>query len=218
MPSTTRQESNAPRKRAPSRKVQENACKPQDRPIKRAKTKKTRVSPKSPSPASPLSKSVSEPGPPSEIDVSDVQFTVATSCILNTLEFLADSDIVKLDEFSYRTWNTKCIRKLVKAGEDGDFDADWISGRAVISARGVAKANALSIVIEDENEWTKVETFVERWMKEGKQEIVVKLTGTWRKKKGNVLQDDDDEQPGGKPKATVWTRHRRHFMFLYANV
>jgi major membrane immunogen (membrane-anchored lipoprotein) len=74
----------------------------------------------------------------------------------------------------------------------------------VISARGVAKANALSIVIEDENEWRKVETFIERWMKEGKREIVVKLTGTWRKKKGNILLDDDDEQCVGKPnKATV---------------
>jgi hypothetical protein len=203
MPPTARHESNAPRKRAPSRKVQENACKPQSQLFKRAKTRTRHVSPKSPSPASPTSKNVSEPDLSIEIDVSDVQFTVATSCMLNTYEFLADSDIVKLGEFSYRTWNTKCIRKLVKAGEDGDFDADWVSGRAVISARGVAKANALSIVIEDENEWRKVETFVERWMKEGKREIVVKLTGTWRKKKGNVLLDDDDEQCGGKPKATV---------------
>jgi len=199
----TRQESNAPRKRAPSRKVQENASKQQDRRIKRAKTQKKRVTSKSPSPRSPTSKTASESEPPIEIDVSDVQFTVATSCILNTHEFLADSDIVKLGEFSYRTWNTKCIRKLVKAGEDGDFDADWVSGRAVISARGVAKANALCIVIEDENEWRKVETFVKRWMKEGKREIVVKLTGMWRKKKGNVLLDDDDEQCMGKPKATV---------------
>ena len=149
---------------------------------------------------------MSESEPPSELDVSDCQFTVATSCMLKTLEFMADSDIVKLGEFGYRTWYTKCIRKLVKAGEDEDFNAKWVSGRAVISARGIAKANALSIVIEDETEWRKVKTFVERWIKEGKQEIIVKLTGTWRKKKGNIILDDDDEQRVGKPRTTVCTQ------------
>ena len=122
----------------------------------------------SPSPAPSTSPAMSESELPGEIDVSNVQFTLSTSCILNAHEFLADSDIVKLEEFSYHTWNTKCIRKFAKAGEDGDFDTDWISGRAVISARGVTKANHLSIIIEDENGWRKVEKFVERWMKECK--------------------------------------------------
>ena len=40
-------------------------------------------------------------------------------------------------------------------------------------------------------------------MKECKREIIVKLTATWRKKKGNVFVDVDDEQETGKPKATV---------------
>jgi hypothetical protein len=123
--------------------------------------------------------------------------------MLNTHEFLADSDIVKLDEFGYTNWITKCIRKLAKAGTDGDFETDWVSGRAVISARGVTKANHLTIVIEDVYGWIKVEKFVERWMKESKREILVRLTGTWRKKKGNVFVDVDDEQETGKPKATV---------------
>jgi hypothetical protein len=123
--------------------------------------------------------------------------------MLNTHEFLADSDIVKLGEFIYQTWIIKCIRKLAKAGEDGDFETDWDNGRAVISARGVTKANHLSVVIEDENGWRKVEKFVEHWMKEFKREIVVKLTGTWRKKKGNIFVNEDDEQDVGRPKATV---------------
>ena len=88
--------------------------------------------------------------------------------MLNTHEFLADSDIVKLGEFIYQTSIIKCIRKLAKAGEDGDFETDWVNGRAVISARGVTKANHLSVIIEDENGWRKVEKFVERWMKECK--------------------------------------------------
>ena len=41
--------------------------------------------------------------------------------MLNTHEFLADSEIVKLGEFNYQMWIVKCIRKLAKAGEDGDF-------------------------------------------------------------------------------------------------
>ena len=204
MPSTTRHASNAPRKRAPSRKVQENANKPQGRPRKRAKTQKKPVNSTPPSPASSTSKTVSEPELPSEIDVSDVQFTLSTSCILNAHELLADSDIVKLGEFSYHAWNTKCIRKLAKAGEEGDFDMDWVNGSAVISARGITKANHLSIIIEDESGWKKAEKFVERWMKEFKREIVVKLTGTWRKKKGNVFIDENDEQDTGKPKAMVY--------------
>ena len=40
-------------------------------------------------------------------------------------------------------------------------------------------------------------------MKEFKGEILVRLTGTWRKKKGNVFVDVDDEQETGKPKATI---------------
>ena len=203
MPSTTRHTSNAPRKRAPSRKIQENANKPQGRPRKRAKTQKPPCNSSSSSPAPSVAKSVSDSELPSEIDVSDVQFTVSTTCMLNTHEFLADSDIVKLNEFSYTNWITKCIRKLAKAGEDGDFETDWVSGCAVISARGVTKANHLTIVIEDVYGWRKVEKFVERWMKEFKREILVRLTGTWRKKKGNVFVDVDDEQETGKPKATV---------------
>src|SRR5579859_4670095 len=187
MPSTTRHASNAPRKRAPSRKVQENTNRPQGRPRKRAKTQKPLCNSLSSSPAPSVAKLVSDSELPSEIDVSDVQFTVSTTCMLNTHEFLADSDIVKLDEFGYTNWITKCIRKLAKAGTDGDFETDWVSGRAVISARGVTKANHLTIVIEDVYGWIKVERFVERWMKEFKREILVRLTGTWRRRKETFL-------------------------------
>src|SRR5579859_539948 len=203
MPSTTRHTSKAPRKRGPTRKVRENMNKPQGPPRKCAKTQKLPRNSTSASPAPSVAKSVSDSELPSEIDVSDVQFTVSTTCMLNTHEFLADSDIVKLDEFGYCNWITKCIRKLAKAGQDGDFETDWVSGRAVISARGVTKANHLTIVIEDVYGWRKVEKFVERWMKEFKREILVKLTGTWRKKKGNIFVDGDNEQEMGKPKATV---------------
>src|ERR1700694_1645451 len=131
-PSTTRNASKAPRKRAPSRKVQENTNKPQGQPRKRAKSDKKSVNSTSLSPVPSVSKTVSESPPLREIDVSDIQFTVSTCCMLNTSEFLADSDIVKLGEFSYRMWNVKCIRKLGKAGEDGDFETEWVNGRAML--------------------------------------------------------------------------------------
>ena len=137
MPSTTRHASNAPRKRAPSRKI----------PRKRAKTQKPPCNSSSSSPAPSVAKSVSDSELPSEIDVSDVQFTISTTCMLNTHEFLVDSDIVKLNEFSYTNWITKCIRKLAKAGEDSDFNMNWISGCAVISARGVTKANQTTFLL-----------------------------------------------------------------------
>ena len=92
-------------------------------------------------------------------------------------------------------------QKACKGRRGRRFETDWVSGRAVISARGVTKANHLTIVIEDVYGWRKVEKFVERWMKEFKREILVRLTGTWRKK--NVFVDVDDEQETGKPKATV---------------
>ena len=94
-------------------------------------------------------------------------------------------------------------QKACKGGGDGDFETDWDNRRAVVSARGVSKANHLSIIIEDENGWQKVERFVERWMKEYRREIVVKLTVTWRKKKGNAFMDEDDEQDMGKSKPKV---------------
>src|SRR5438552_6591522 len=90
------------------------------------KLRKKPVNSTYPPPAPSTSKTTSESEPPIEIDISDVQFTLSTSCILNAQEFLADLDIVKLGEFSYHTWNTKCIRKLAKVGEDGDFDTDWV--------------------------------------------------------------------------------------------
>jgi len=93
--------SNAPRKRASSHKVQENVNKPQGRSRKCMKTQKKPINLIPLSSASSTSKTVSEPELPSEIDVSNVQFTLSTSCILNVHEFLADSDIVKLEKFSY---------------------------------------------------------------------------------------------------------------------
>ena len=111
MPSTTCHTSNTPRKCAPSRKVQENMNKPQSQLRKHVKTQKKYVNSTSLSPAPSTPKTMSESEPPGEIDVSYVQFTLSTICILNVHEFLTNSDIVKLGEFSYHMWNTKCIRK-----------------------------------------------------------------------------------------------------------
>jgi hypothetical protein len=138
------------------------------------------------------------------IDVSDHQYTLSTCCMLNKDEFLHDSDYLKLREWSYNAWNIQCIRKLEKASESSGFDPEWVSGRAVISARGVVKANALAIAVDDDTCWKKVERFVESWMKQGKQEITVKLTTQWKKKKGNMELPDDDEENAMKPKNVVW--------------
>ena len=67
-------------------------------------------------PTRPTPKNMSESEPPSEIDVSNAQFTVATSCMLNILEFLADLNIMKLGKFRYLE---AC--KDVKVQQDGSY-------------------------------------------------------------------------------------------------
>jgi hypothetical protein len=59
---------------------------------------------------------------PPEIDVSDVQFTISTTCILDADEFFVDSDIVKFCGFRRYDWDTNCIPKLTKVGDDGDCE------------------------------------------------------------------------------------------------
>ena len=194
MPPATRNVSKQPRKRQSSVKARENAEIAVKPPPKRVKKKKSsEIRPRSLKPPS-SSDSDSDIESIRSIDVSDHQYTLSTCCMLNKDEFLQDSDYLKLREWSYNAWNVQCIRKLEKASELSGFDPEWVSGRAVISARGVAKANALAIAVDDDTCWKKVERFIESWMKQGKQEITVKLTTQWKKKKGNIeLLDDDDE-------------------------
>ena len=71
-----------------------------------------------------------------------------------------------------------------------------MSEQAVISTKGVAMRDHLKFCIEDDSAWKKVETGVERWMRENKKEIRVKLTVVYNKKRGtvNVSSEDEDSE------------------------
>ena len=64
--------------------------------------------------------------------------------------------------------------------------------KAVISSKSIRIADNLSIEVEDENGWRKVEKGVERWMLQNK-EIIVKLTILYRKTGGTNAESSDDE-------------------------
>ena len=203
MPAVTRNESKKPRNRIPSAKARENSKNNQRLSIKRAKSIKTRTPPPPQSESSSSSRLESDNEGNISIDISGQKYTLSTCCILNKEEIFQDSDILRLDEFSWHMWNVQCIRKLQKAADNGGFETEWVNGRAVITARGIAKANGLGIAVEDESGWRKVENFLEDWMKKGKQDITVKLMAQWKKKKGNDDVQEDGHIYAEKPKAMI---------------
>ena len=59
-------------------------------------------------------------------------------------------------------------------------------------------ADSLSIEVDDENGWRKVEKGVERWMLQSKKEIIVKLTILYKKTGGTNAESSDDDTPSSK--------------------
>jgi len=70
---------------------------------------------------------------------------------------------------------------------------EWVSGLAVISSKGTRICDSLSIEVEDESGWKKVEKGVERWMMQNKKEIVVKLTVVYKRVGGMAVESSEDE-------------------------
>ena len=109
-----------------------------------------------------------------------------------------DSDFVRLSEFSFRQFETSAIRKLTKATEEGKTSFEWMSGKAVISSKSMRIADSLSIELDNENGWRKVEKGVECWMLQSKKEIIVKLTILYKKTGGTNAESSDDDTPSSK--------------------
>jgi len=131
-------------------------------------------------------------------DVSNEIFVLQKSCMLGSTPIIEDSDFVRLGEFSFRQFETSAIRKLTKATEEGKTSFEWISGKAVISSKSMRIADSLSIEVEDENGWRKVEKGVERWMLQSKKEIIVKLTILYKKSGVTNAESSDDEALSSK--------------------
>src|SRR4030095_6382688 len=110
MVTTTRKASNAPRKRFPSRKVEENAEKPAPRPKKRAK-----VPPIVNSDDILEDTSTDDEGPVLDAieapeDVSMQEYTLAVSLMLEEISIYADTSFYKLSEFKYRKFKEDSIK------------------------------------------------------------------------------------------------------------
>ena len=68
----------------------------------------------------------------------------------------------------------------------------------MISAKIIVIHNHLKFNVEDDYGWRKVETGVERWMRENKKEIKVKLMMMYKKKRGIIAVSSEDEDGGVK--------------------
>jgi len=73
------------------------------------------------------------------------------------------------------------------------LETNFISGQAVISAKGVPIREHIKIVVEDENGWKKVEQGVEAWMHQKRVDIRVMLMHTYSSIKGRMSENSDVE-------------------------
>ena len=129
------------------------------------------------------------------VDVSQITYTLQKCCMLGEVAIWEDTEFHKLDEFSYRQFDTIAIRKLDRAVLDSKTNFEWVSGQVTLCAKGIAVKNQLKINIEDDICWKKVEQGIERWMKEKKMEIVVKLFIQYRKTSKRDDESSDEEGP-----------------------
>jgi hypothetical protein len=131
--------------------------------------------------------------PPPLEDVSEVTFTIKKSCTFGGVVIVNDSDFVKLAQFDFRYFYQQVLHKVAQAALEGNCEYAWISGEAIISQQAMKVSDYLSISVDDEIGWKKVELGVERWMREKKKPITVKLTLAYRKKGEVIPVDSDDE-------------------------
>jgi hypothetical protein len=141
--------------------------------------------------------------PPALEDVSEQEFTVSWAIVLGSIQLDADSDDVKLGQFSYRDLNVKAIKEVSRATSKGKKDFEWVSTSGVLGGRGVIKAHERPFKVNDEEGWKKVENAVEKSMRNGKRDILFKLTFNYKKVTLDDSSDSEDERPHKKKKGRV---------------
>ena len=118
--------------------------------------------------------------------------------MLGSVSIYADSLIAKLGEFKYRDWEVESIRRLDKAIEAKKIKFEWSSGNAVIAAKGISKAKEITIDVEESSDWEKVETFVQKWMRDHEKDITVRLTVNYTKVRHSTHDDSSSEERSTK--------------------
>jgi len=85
-----------------------------------------------------------------------------------------------------------------KATDEKAINFEWSCSTVSITAKVIYKANALMIDVEEAAAWVKVKGFIERWMRDHKHDIIVKLTVNYKKTHGNDEDSSDDNQSRNK--------------------
>jgi hypothetical protein len=197
----------APQERRPSLRIRENDAQiektPEKPPKKRVKPPKKGkfVHPDNmfdePLPGD------SDDDPDALEDVSKEEFNVTWSVMLGDVVLDTDSDAVILGQFSYRDLNNKAIKEVSRATAKSKKDFEWVGTSGVLGGRGVTKAQERPFKVNDEEGWKKVETAVEKSMRNGKREIFFKLTFRYKKVVLDDTTDSEDERPRKKKKERV---------------
>ena len=145
-----------------------------------------------------------ETTPEDPIDHTRQYFKIMYCVMLGNTVVDEDTEKVRLGEFIYRQFDVQAIKNIDKAASKAHCGFEWESGNAVISARLVGKDNWEKIKIVDDASWRKVENFVEDLLVQGKQDVRVRLTVVYSKKRGqeNLSSDDEETEERGKKKVT----------------
>ena len=185
-----------PRPRKPSAKARANSSKiSKPEPKQRAPQKfvhpETIDKEPTPVPSSP-------PASPIEtsVDVSDVKYTLAMSCMLGTAPIFTDTKKFKLGQFQLQDFTGTIIKKLAKAVNNAKYTAEWESATVVISADRLNKAQWISVDVEEESRWKVIEEWIEEFMVKKRVNVTAKLTVIYRKlERDDVESQDEDEEP-----------------------
>src|SRR5271170_3826752 len=142
--------------------------------------------------------------PPVLKDVSQEEFAISLCIMLDNVEIDADSDDVVLGQFSYCNLNNKSVKDVARATAKGRKDYEWLSTAAVLGGRGITKGHERMFKVNDEEGWKlKVENAVEKSMRNGRQDVMVKLMFRYKNVVLDETTDSEDENPRKKKKGQV---------------
>src|SRR5437773_11692408 len=131
-------------------------------------------------------------------DISTQTYSLHKSVMLGDTVIIGDTDFLTHEEFDYRQFETYNIQKLNDAAEKGKFSFDYVSGTATIMPKGVRICDNITITVEDNHGWKKVEKGIERYMLTNKKDIIVKLAVVYAKTGESDSNSSDDEKPSTK--------------------
>jgi len=118
------------------------------------------------------------------------------SCMLSTIPIFADTKKFKLGQFQLQDFTGSIIKKLAKVVNNAKYTAEWDSATVVISADRFAKAQWISVDVEEESRWKVIEEWIEEFIVKKRVNITAKLTVVYRKlERDDVESQDKNEEP-----------------------